>query len=69
MAVDTASGEERVVAELFDIVEENLGYRVGGTYNVAVSPDGGTVYMGVNVGEAGTDGSFGEVLLLVLELP
>ncbi len=69
VAVDTSTGEETIVAELFDVVEESLGYRVGGTYNIAVSPDGATVYMGVNVGEAGTDESFGEVVLLVLELP
>ncbi len=69
VAVDTSTGEDRIVAELYDIVEESLGYRVGGTYNIAVSPDGATVYMGVNVGEAGTDESFGEVVLLVLELP
>lgn len=69
VAVDTATGEETVVAELYGIVEENLDYRIGGTYNVAVSPDGATVYMGVNVGEAGTDESFGEVALLVIELP
>lgn len=69
VAVDTSTGEETIVAELYEIVEESLGYRVGGTYNIAVSPDGSTVYMGVNVGEAGTDESFGEVVLLVLEPP
>lgn len=69
VAVDTSTGDQTIVAELYDIVEENLGYRVGGTYNVAISPDGGTVFMGVNVGELGTDESFGEVVLLVLELP
>jgi len=69
VAVDTSTGEETVVAELYDIVAEGLGYRVGGTYNVAVSPDGNTVFMGVNVGESGTEESFGEVALLVIELP
>lgn len=69
VAVDTSSGEETVVAELHDIVEESLGYRVGGTYNVAVSRDGTTVFMGVNVGASDDDDGFGEVVLLVIELP
>lgn len=69
MAVDTATGEQRPVIELNQLVESEMGYNVGGTYNVAVSPDGSTVLMGVNVGEAGTDESFGEVILLVIELP
>lgn len=69
VAVDTSTGDETIVAELYDIVERSLGYRIGGSYNIAVSPDGATVYIGVNVGEAGTDESFGEVMLLVLELP
>jgi hypothetical protein len=67
IAVDTATGEETVVAELNPLVEEALGFTVGGTYNVVVSPDGGTVYLGVNVAE--DDSGFGEVALLVLELP
>jgi len=69
MSVDTETGEQTVVAELNDLVEEELGYTVGGTYNVAVSSDGGTIFLGVNVGEVGSDETFGEVILLVLELP
>jgi hypothetical protein len=67
VAVDTATGEETVVAELNELVEEALGYRVGGTYGITVSPDGDTVYMGVNVSQ--DDSGFGEVALLVLDLP
>lgn len=69
IAVDTATGTQTVVVELNEMVEDRLGYTVGGTYNVAVSPDGGTVYVGANIGEAGSGESFGEVLLLVIELP
>lgn len=68
VAVDTATGEERVVAELHDVVESGLGYNLGGTYNVAVSADGGTVFIGANVGLPGTEEGFGEVILLTLEL-
>lgn len=67
--VDTETGAQTVVVELTEMVEERLGYTVGGTYNVAVSPDGGTLFLGANVGEAGSGESFGEVILLVIELP
>lgn len=69
ISVDTTSGEQTVVAEVNSLVEEGLGYTVGGTYNIAVSADGGTVFMGVNVGPEGDDETFGEVVLLVLDLP
>lgn len=69
VAVDTDTGEQDVVVELNDLIESRIGYTVGGTYNVAVSPDGGTVYMGVNAGEVGADSAFGEVILLVVDLP
>lgn len=70
IAVDTTTGEQTVVVELNEVIQEEFGHTVGGTYNIAVSPDGGTVYVGVNGGEAGTeDESFGEVFLIVLDLP
>ena len=68
MMVDTESGEQTVVAELADLVMDGLGYLVGGTYNVTVSPDGNTVYLGVNASEPDGNG-FGEVILLAVELP
>lgn len=67
ISVDTSTGEQTVIAELNDLVMSELGFQVGGTYNIAVSPDGDRVFMGVN---AGLDGeSFGEVILLVIDLP
>lgn len=68
--VDTTTGEQTVVVELNEVMQEEFGHTVGGTYNVAVSPDGATVFVGVNGGEAGSeDESFGEVFLIVLDLP
>jgi len=67
ISVDTSTGEQTVIAELNDLVMSELGYRVGGTYNIAVSADGERVFMGVNVGL--DDESFGEVVLLVIDLP
>ena len=67
MSVDTSTGEQTVVAELNELVMSEFGYRAGGTYNIAVSSDGERVLMGVNVGLG--DESFGEVILLVIDLP
>lgn len=69
ISVDTVTGEQRTIAELNEIVETELGYTVGGTYDIAVSPSGETIYMGVNANVVGGDGTFGEVLLLVIDLP
>jgi hypothetical protein len=68
IAVDTETGEQTIVVEVNDMVETALGYTVGGTYDIAVSDDGGTVFMGVNVGEIGDESTFGEVVLLAIEL-
>lgn len=67
MAFDTSTGESTVILELQDMVREELGLMVGGTYNVVTAPDGQTIYMGVNASE--DDSGFGEVILLVIELP
>ncbi len=67
--VDTSTGRQEVVVELNQLVEKGLGLTVGGTYNVAVSPDGRTVYMGINASPVGDDSGFGEVALLVIHLP
>jgi len=70
ISVDTETGEQTVVVELNEVIQEEFGYMVGGTYNIAISPDGKTVYIGVNGGESGSEEqSFGEVFLLVIELP
>lgn len=67
--VNTSTGRQEVVVKLNPLVEEGLGLTVGGTYNVAVSPDGKTVYVGANVSPLGDDSGFGEVVLLVVHLP
>ena len=67
--VNTSTGRQEVVVKLNPLVEEGLGLTVGGTYNVAVSPDGKTVYVGANASPLGDDSGFGEVVLLVIHLP
>jgi len=69
ISVDTATGEETVVAELNPLAEQALGIRLGGTYDIAVAPEGDTVYIGLNGGSLGSEDVFGEVALLVVELP
>ncbi len=69
IGVDTATGEQTIIVELNEAIVEHFGYTVGGTYNVAVSPDGETIYLGVNGGEASSEDAFGEVFLIVIELP
>ncbi len=42
---------------------------LGGTYNVAVDPTGSVLYLGMNAAAPGADDTFGEVVLVVVELP
>lgn len=67
-SVDTSTGEQAVIAELNPLAEEGLGLRLGGTFSVAVSPEGDKVYVGANAGPLGADDGFGEVVLLVVHL-
>ncbi len=69
IAVDTQTGESEVVVELNPLVEAEFGLVAGGTYNVAVSGDGKTVYVGLNAGDPATRDAFGEVILAIVTLP
>ncbi len=69
MAVDTTTGEAEVVIELQPLAEENLGMRLGGTYNVAIDKEGRAIYLGMNVSDASDDSGFGEVVLIIVTLP
>jgi hypothetical protein len=68
-AVDTSTGEQQVIAELNPLVEQGLGVKLGGTFSIAVAPSGDTIYLGANVGPLGADDGFGDVALLVIDLP
>lgn len=70
IAVDTDSGEQRVLVELNALIEPALGVRVGGTYNVAVDPQSGRIYVGLNASEVGgndLEATFGSVVLAVVD--
>jgi len=64
--VDTASGDQRVVAELNPLVDEEFGLTLGGSYNVAVDPSGERLFVGFNAGST-RDDPWGEVVLVALE--
>jgi hypothetical protein len=66
--VDTATGEETVLAELNPLVESTLGVRLGGTYDITVSSSGDTLFIGMNVGALGSEDGFGDVALLIVDL-
>jgi DNA-binding beta-propeller fold protein YncE len=71
IGVDTATGGQSVVVELNPLIEEALGVRLGGTYDVAVDPASGRIYVGLNASPA--DGNepeeeFGSVVLAVVDL-
>lgn len=70
IAVDTASGEQDVLVELNPLIESALGVRVGGTYNIAVDPQSGRIYVGLNASAVGSDdleATFGSVVLAVVD--
>ncbi len=66
--VDTATGEQRTLVELDPLARQELGLSLGGTYNIAVDDSGSTLYVGMNAAAPGEDSSFGEVVLVVVEL-
>lgn len=66
--VDGESGEHRTVVELHELGVDAFDLRLGGTYSIAVDAERRVVYVTMNAGEAGEE-SFGEVVLVIVELP
>jgi hypothetical protein len=72
VSVDTKTGEQQVVIELNELAESSLGLRLGGTYNLVLSGDGHTLYIGMNAGSVtgeSRSAAFGEVVLVIVHLP
>lgn len=70
IAVDTETGDREILVELEKAAEDHLGLRLGGSYNIVYDPSSRRVYIGMNAGPLDQEGeSFGEVVLLVIELP
>lgn len=66
--VDTATGEERVVVELDPLARDVLDLSLGGSYSVAVSPDGRALHIGFNAAPPDSEDTFGQVVAVVVEL-
>lgn len=81
VAVDTDTGDHRVVVELEPLLEDALDLRAGGSYNVVVDPGGDRIYVGMNAGPLPSgdgegegegedeDDTFGTPVLFVVDLP
>jgi hypothetical protein len=68
-SIDTETGvETTLLGDLNSLVESTLGVEVGGSYDLAVSPSGDRLYIGINVGPIGSEFGFGDVALLIVHL-
>ena len=68
IAVDTATGEQTTIVELADLVADQLGVVLGGTYSITVDPARNEAHIGFNAGPT-ADEPWGEPLLVVVALP
>jgi hypothetical protein len=66
---DADSGRDRILVELDPTVGDEIGLRLGGTYNITSSRDGKQIYIGLNGAPVERQESFGEVVFVVVELP
>ncbi|MGI9611726.1 MAG: hypothetical protein ACR2QO_02365 [Acidimicrobiales bacterium] len=68
ISVDVDTGEQSNLVELYDLVLDEFGLALGGTYSVTVDRERGRAHIGFN---AGTDDEepWGEVVFVVVELP
>lgn len=69
MALDTATGEQRVVVELAPIIEDAFGLRAGGTYALSLDPEARRLFITINAGGPDDRDPFGEVVLVEVTLP
>lgn len=68
IAVDTATGEQTTIVELADLVTDQLGVVLGGTYSITVDPERNEAHIGFNAGPT-ADEPWGQPLLVVVALP
>jgi hypothetical protein len=68
IAVDTATGTDRVVVKLNDLAEQHLDLRLGGSYDVVLDPTGSRLFVGLNAGDANRRDAFGAVVLAIVNV-
>lgn len=70
---EIATGTRKVLAFLNPFLRERFQYNLGGTFNMQIAPDGGTLFLTFNgapwVGEAQREETFGLPSLVVLHIP
>ena len=70
IAVDTETGDRETLVELEQAAEDHLGLRLGGSYNTVYDASSRRLYIGMNAGPLDEEEeSFGEVVLLIVDLP
>lgn len=68
IAVDTDTGDQTTIVELLDLVRDEFGLVLGGTYSITVDEERGQAHIGFNAGET-ADSPWGEVVFVVVDLP
>jgi hypothetical protein len=68
IALDTATGDEREIVRLNDLIQPAMSLRAGGSYDIVLDDSGRTLYIGLNAGEPSTKEAFGHVVLAVVKL-
>lgn len=69
IALDTVTGEQRVLVELAPLIEAGLGVRGGGTYAISLDAEHRRLFITVNAGRPDARDPFGEVVLVEVTLP
>lgn len=68
IAVDTASGAERVVVKLNDLAKQQLDLRLGGSYDVVLDPAGSNLFIGLNAGSTSSKDQYGSIVLAIVKV-
>jgi hypothetical protein len=68
MVLDVTTGDQTVLVRLNDLAERELGLRLGGTYNIAVDPERGRLFIGFNAAPPDSGSTFGSVVLIAVDL-
>lgn len=66
MALDPSTRKVRTIVELEPLIKQHLGLVAGGSYNIAVDPDSGRIFVGLNAGPD-PETPWGDVVLAVIE--
>lgn len=66
---EIATGKRKVLAFLRDPLFDRFQYKIGGTYSLQISDDGGTLYFTFNGAQESERGTFGTPSVVVVHIP